>query len=313
VNYFFRRWFGELTKEPQGQAPVAGKEGTIRTSPVEETVEGEPRRRLDNRYELLAPLGLGSSGEVYKAHDTLLRTVVAVKLLRREYCIDEAAVERLRREVLLARDLSHPNLLKIYHLGEDRGQRYITMQYVDGPDLGKVIAAQAPLPADQAVAIAGKLASALAALHRCAVLHRDIKPSNVLIDEAGEPRITDFGLARLKWAPGVTSSGTFLGTPAYASPEQALGESLDERSDLYALGLVLFEMVTGRPPFAGGSLHEQLFIRLRVEPPAPRELVPAIPAALSDLILRCLAQDRSQRFQSAGELHAALEALRKPG
>jgi hypothetical protein len=313
VNYFFRRWFGELPKPVPGPPSGAAEEGTIRSSQVAAAVAGEARRRIDNRYELHALLGLGSSGEVYKAEDTLLRTVVAVKLLRPEYCLDEAAVERLRREVVLARDLSHPNILKIYHLGEDRGQRYITMQYVDGPDLGKILSAQAPLAADRAVALAAKLASALAALHRCEVLHRDIKPSNVLIDEAGEPRITDFGLARLQWAPSVTSAGTFLGTPAYASPEQALGESLDQRSDLYALGIVMFEMVTGRLPFVAESIQGLLFMRLRSEPPAPRDLVPSIPEALSNLILRCLARERAERFQSAAELHDALALLPRAG
>ncbi len=313
VNYFFKRWFDELSKEPRRQQLLGtGQERTLRTPRAGEAAAGEPRRRIDNRYDLLVRLGLGSTGEVYKAQDTLLRTAVAIKLLKRELCVDEETVERLRREVVLARDLSHPNILKIYHLGEDQGQSYITMEYVDGPDLAKVISAEAPLSTVKAVGIAGKLASALAALHRCNVLHRDIKPSNVLIDEVGEPRIADFGLARLQWAPSITSSGTFLGTPAYASPEQVLGESLDPRSDLYALGIVIFQMVTGCLPFVAESFHELLFMRLRVQPAAPRDLVPAIPAALSDLILRCLAKDRAQRFQSAGELLAALEALRQP-
>lgn len=309
VNYFFRRWFGELSKGWQAPLPSPGADVTVRTARPAATVTGESRQQLDNRYELLVRLGLGASGEVYKARDTLLRTVIAIKILRREVCLDEEALERLRREVVVARDLSHPNLVKIYHLGEDQGQRYITMQYVEGRDLAQVIAAEAPMAAAKAVLIAGKLAAALAALHRCEVLHRDIKPSNVLIDDAGEPRITDFGLARLKWAPDITSTGDFLGTPAYASPEQARGENLDERSDLYALGLVLFEMVTGRLPFTGESIYELLFVRLRVQPPAPRDLVPGVPAALSDLILRCLARDRSQRYQSAGDLLGALAAL----
>lgn len=307
VNYFFKQWFAGLPKERRGDNP-AGGETTIRSPRPGETGGGTPQR-IDDRYDLLARLGRGASGDVYKAHDTLLRTMVALKILKREYSLDEEALERLRREVVLARDLSHPNILKIYHLGDDRGQKYITMQYVVGSDLARVIAAEAPLPVDRAVLIASKLAAALAALHRTDVLHRDIKPSNVLIDEAGEPRITDFGLARLKWAPGVTGSGIFVGTPSYASPEQALGESLDERSDLYALGIVIFEMVTRRLPFVAESLREILSLRLHTEPPAPRDLAPAIPVALSELILRCLARDRTKRFQSAGELHDALRAL----
>lgn len=317
ANPFFRRWLAEL---PESSVPVRrsasaalGDGPTIRTPrPGESGGSSDSAARptrIDDRYELLARLGRGASGEVYKAHDALLRTVVAVKLLRPEYCLDEEALERLRREVVLARDLSHPNLLKLYHLGDDGGRRYITMQFVDGPDLARVIAGEAPIAPSAAVSIGAKLASALAALHGREVLHRDLKPSNVLIDERGEPRITDFGLARLKSAPGVTQSGTFLGTPAYASPEQALGESLDERSDLYALGLILFEMVTGRGPFVAETVQAHLALRLGSEPPSPRALVPSIPEPLSELILRCLARDRAHRFASAQELHSALEAL----
>ncbi len=309
ANYFFRRWFAARPKEPRGEPAGSGQERTIRT-PRAAAVgsEGSPQR-IDHRYDLLAHLGRGSSGEVYKAHDSLLRTTIALKLLKRDYCFDEEAVERLRREVILARDLSHPNLLKVYHLGEDQGQSYITMEYVGGPDLAKLLSAEAPLAPVRAVVLAAKLASALAALHRCNVLHRDIKPSNVLIDEAGEPRIADFGLARLQGEANITSSGTFLGTPSYTSPEQALGESLDSRSDLYALGIVIFEMVTGRLPFIAESVRELLFLHLRAAPPDPCTLVPEIPRPLADLILRCLAKERSQRVQSAGELHEALDAL----
>ncbi len=310
VNYFFRRWFGALPADRNGKLSGKSEGATIRSSRREQAPSGEARRQIDNRYELLARLGRGANGEVYKAYDTLLRTVVAVKILREEYGVDEAALERLRREVVLTRDLNHPNIANIYHLGEHQGQHYITMQYLAGRDLARIIAADAPLDADRAVVIAGKLAAALAALHRCDVLHRDIKPSNVLMDEEGEPRITDFGLARLKSAPNITSSGDFLGTPAYASPEQARCESLDERSDLYALGIVLFEMVTGRLPFLAESVIELLFARLRTQPPAPRDLVPTLSAPLSNLIVRCLATERADRFQSAAQLHDALAALR---
>ena len=181
----------------------------------------------------------------------------------------------------MARDLSHPNLLKIYHLGDDRGRKYITMQFVDGPDLAHVLAHEGPMGSARAVVLTAKLASALSALHRRQVLHRDIKPSNILLDQAGEPRITDFGLARLQAAPGVTQQGFFLGTPSYASPEQAVGDGLDERSDLYSLGIVLFEMLTGRLPFLAESVYEQLVLRLREDPPAPSQIRTSIPEALS--------------------------------
>ena len=306
-NYFFRRWFGELSREPW--TPATNDGPTVRTPRKAVTDDAAPARRIDNRYELLERLGRGFSGEVFKANDTLLRAVVAIKLLKPDDGVDEESVERLRREVVLARGLSHPNILKVYHLGEDGGRRYITMEYVDGSDLARVLKEKGRLPVARAVSIAGKLASALATLHRYDVLHRDIKPSNVLIDEAGDPRLADFGLARLQWAPAVTGGNIFLGTPAYCSPEQARGENLDPRSDLYSLGVVLFEMVTGRVPFMSESLHELLAMHARTRPAVPSEMVPGLPAPLSDLILRCLEKDRALRFADAAELVRALRAL----
>ena len=306
VNEFFARWFSELSSRPASVRVSVGEMSAVRTAPLPQS---QARRQIDGRYELLSQLGRGSSGEVYLASDSMLQTEVAIKLLRREYSADEEAVERLRREVVLARDLSHSNLLKIYHLGDDGGRKYVTMQYVDGPDLAQVIAEHGGLQIGRAVDIAGKLAAGLAALHRRGVLHRDIKPSNVLLDGEGEPRISDFGLARLQMAPGITQNGMFLGTPAYASPEQVLGEPLDPRSDLYALGIVIFQMVTGRLPFEADSVREQLVMRLEQAPPDPAQLCNAIPRDLSELIVRCLAREPERRFQSAGELERCLSAL----
>lgn len=319
ANAFFRQWFAALTKtsrqriagvddRPTLAAPAEGPAATAVSAPTLRAVAN----RIADRYDLMDRLGAGATGEVFKANDTMLRTIVAVKLLKAEYSADDEAVERLRREVVLARDVSHPNVLKIYHLGDDRGRKYITMQYVDGPDLSRVIAAQAPFEPDRAIVITAKLAAALASLHKQHVLHRDVKPSNVLMDEHGEPRITDFGLARLQASPGITRKGMFLGTPAYASPEQASGETLDERSDLYALGVILFEMLTGRPPFVSDSAFEQLAMRLSQPPPAVIDSVPSIPGPLSALTRRLMARDRAERFQTGAELYRSLLALR-PG
>ncbi len=235
--------------------------------------------------------------------------MIAIKVLKQEYCEEKEAVARLRREVLLSRDLTHPNILKIYDLGDDNGRNYVTMQYVDGPNLAQVISKEAPFGLGRSVSIASKLAAALATAHRSKVLHRDIKPSNILVDEEGEPRIADFGVARLVGGPNVTRSGAFLGTPAYASPEQVKGEKLDERSDLYALGIVPFEMVTGSRPFIADQSEDMLQMHLEAIPPSPRDLRPEVPEALSELILRCLAKDPAERFQNATELHDGLETL----
>lgn len=303
ANFFFERWFRELPSIERAHRPDRGARAALEPTlqePSSDVRKAEPLRCIDDRYELLLRLGSGASGEVFKAHDTLLGTVIAIKLLKPEYCSNKDAAVRLNREVILSRDLTHPNILKIYHLGDDHGQKYVTMQYVDGPNLAEVISREAPFTIERAVAITRTLAAALSVAHKGKVLHRDIKPANILMDGAGEPHIADFGLARLLDGPDVTRDGTFLGTPVYASPEQIRGESLDERSDLYALGVVTFEMVTGRRPGRDDARARAL---------EPESLRPGVPNSLSELILRCLAADPEERFRDAGELTEALDAL----
>lgn len=307
ANFFFKRWFSELPSVQRQHR----KNGNLAETTLVDAPSAAAPRCVDGRYELLDRLGQGAAGEVYKAHDTLLRTDIAIKLLKREYCTDDDAIVRLRREVVLSRSLTHPNVLKTYHLGDDNGQKYVTMQFVDGPDLAEVISKEAPFAVERAVLLGAKLASALASAHAANVIHRDIKPSNILIDEHGEPRITDFGLARLVDGPEITRHGRFVGTPVYASPEQVQGESLDARSDLYSLGIVLFEMVTGRRPFNGDSIKEVERMHLEVTPPHPGEIRPGVPENVSNIILRCLAKDPGERFQTAAELGDALAALER--
>lgn len=312
-NPFFRRWLASRSESDlvgsDSAGPSTGGQAPAQTQTLETTLAMEAdiagRRVVDGRYVLLDHLGSGTSGDVHKAHDRLLDTVVALKLLRLDSALQTLEVERLRREVLLARDIAHPNIVRIYHLGETGGLRYITMQYVGGHDLARLLATRRRLAAPIALSVAGKLASALGALHAADVLHRDLKPANVLLDETGEPRITDFGLARLRNGPGVTRD-MFLGSPAYASPEQVMGAQLDARSDLYSLGTLMFEMVTGRWPFVGENFEEVLSQHLKAEAPAPHEIEPSVPRPLSEVILRCLRKERGLRYQSASELEVAL-------
>jgi hypothetical protein len=308
ANFFFERWFQELPSVER--AHHAGGEATVQEG-TGSSGGRDPASRLDGRYELLRVLGKGAAGEVYQARDTLLRTVIAVKLLKPEYCADPDAMVRLSREVTLSRDLAHPNILKIYHLGDDGGQKYVTMQYVAGANLATILSKESPLEIARALAIAGKLAAALEAAHEAHVLHRDVKPSNILVDASDEPRIADFGLARLVDGPELTRDGVFLGTPLYASPEQIRGEPLDARSDLYSLGIVLFEMLTGRRPFPADYAREVARLQVEETPPEPSSLRSEIPRELSDLVLRCLAKDPSQRVQSAGELRERIVALER--
>ena len=307
ANSFFKRWFSELPTLQRMRRE--DHEPTLRPATASPAPSSRTSRRVSDRYELDESLGRGATGEVFRARDTLLNTTIAVKVLNPEYCAEPDSLERLRREVLLSRDLVHRNILKIYHLGEDHDVRYVTMQYVAGSDLAQTIRQSGAMPLGRAVSIAGQVASALAAAHRASVLHRDIKPQNILIDEEGMPHISDFGLARLVGGPTVTRDGAFIGTPAYASPEQVRGRSLDARSDLYSLGVVLFEMVTGERPFASTLAREVLLMHLNQPPPPPQSLRPDLPDALSTVVLRLLEKDPARRYQSSEELVRALRQV----
>ncbi len=317
ANYFFRRWLNEIPdpqesrREAPSASPAAGRAGeptTLRDADV--TLEQDVQLGvLDGRYELQQQLGLGATGVVYKAYDKLLSVQIAIKVLKSEYSANDEALERFRQEIILSRDIGHPNILRIYHLGQHEGRRYITMQLVEGPTLARMIAAEAPLTEARVLALAGKLVRALEAAHGRNVLHRDIKPQNILVGEGDEPFITDFGLARLIGQPGITRGGLFLGTPYYTSPEQADLGPLDERSDLYALGLVLYEMVTGRRPFEAESTREILDMHRQTPPPDPESFRPGLLPGLSRVILRCLEKDPADRFENAGALRRALETI----
>jgi tRNA A-37 threonylcarbamoyl transferase component Bud32 len=300
TNDFHRQWLQEMPAVRGG----VSSETTWAREPAHAVIDG--------RYELLKVAGEGATGIVYEALDRQLRTKIAIKVLRPEFAGTEAVVERFRQEIVLARDIGHPNILRMYHFGTFEGRIYLTMQWVDGPTLAEVIRRDAPLPLETTLSVGRKLASALEAAHARKTLHRDIKPQNVLIDGAGEPLVTDFGLARLKGGPGITQDGMFLGTPDYASPEQCHLRPVDERSDLYALGVVLFEMATGRRPFEADSASEALEMHKSAPPPDPRELEPGVPPELSSLILRCLEKDPAKRHPSAAALREALEALASP-
>ncbi len=314
-NHFFRLWFEALSEQPGQPNPQGGAGaavaslGPTSSSTATHRIESRNERCVDGRYELIKRLGSGSSGDVYSARDAMLKATVAVKLLRREVCSDDDSVERLRREVVLTRELSHPNLLRVFHLGEDRQRLYITMQYVEGADLSQLIAEDAPFGLQRGLALATKLASAVAALHQNQVLHRDIKPSNVLVDLSGEPKLTDFGLARLQWGPGITRNGMFLGTPAYAAPEQVTGQQIDERSDLYSLALVVYEVFTGQLAFQARSASDMLALRVNQAAPHLRVARPDIPVQLSDVVAKALSTDPANRFQTLDQFQRALEGI----
>jgi serine/threonine-protein kinase len=257
-----------------------------------------------NRYTVERPIARGGMADVYLARDQVLDRLVAVKVLFPEFARDPSFVERFRREAHSAASLNHPNIVGVYDWGQEHGTYFIVMEYVEGQSLRDILRAQRTLPAIQAAAIGAEIADALAFAHRHGVVHRDVKPGNVLITPSGQVKVTDFGIAAnpTDAAQGLTQTGSVMGTATYFSPEQAQGFHVDGRSDVYALGVVLYEMVTGFPPFQADSPVAVAMKHVREEPAPPSQFVPDLPPDLERVILAALAKDVNVRYQSADEL-----------
>ena len=254
------------------------------------------------RYQIIDQIGRGGMGRVYRALDTKAHEEVAIKLIRPEIAEDKRTLERFVNEIKLAHKVSHRNIGKMYHLGEDQGLHYIIMEYVPGEDLKSFIRRSRRLDISTTVAIAKQVCSGLSEAHDAGIVHRDLKPSNIMIDKEGNARILDFGIARAVGMPGVTAEGSVIGTPEYMSPEQVEGREVDRRSDIYSFGVILFEMVTGRLPFAADTPFVIAFKQQSETPPAPEGLNPQTPPQLSAVILRCLEKDREKRYQTTEDV-----------
>ncbi|HEX7522270.1 MAG TPA: Stk1 family PASTA domain-containing Ser/Thr kinase [Acidimicrobiia bacterium] len=261
---------------------------------------------FSNRYEVVRHLARGGMAEVYLARDQLLDRPVAVKVLFREFASDPTFVERFRREAQSAANLNHPNIVAIYDWGQERGTYFIVMEYVEGKSLRDVIREQKTLPERQVAEIGAEIAGALAYAHRNGVVHRDVKPGNVMITPSGQVKVTDLGIAQASAAESLTQTGAVMGTATYFSPEQAQGLPVDGRSDVYSLGIVLYEMVTGVVPFTGDSPVAVAYKHVREAPVPASQRVPGLSNNLEAIIDTAMAKDRNARYQSADDLRADL-------
>jgi len=267
---------------------------------------------LGGRYEIIERIGGGGMALVYRAHDILLGRNVAVKILRQQFVHDEEFVRRFRREAQAAASLSHPNIVSVYDVGQQDDTHYIVMEYVEGRNLNDIIKERAPLQPDEAVRIAVQICDALDHAHNNQIIHRDIKPHNILIGKNGRVKVTDFGIARAVTSSTITQTGSVVGSVHYLSPEHAKGVVTGEKSDLYSLGVVLYQMVTGRLPFLGESPISVALKHLQDGFEEPRKVNPLIPQSLENVILRAMRKSPGERYGSAREMLEDLETCLNP-
>jgi serine/threonine protein kinase/tetratricopeptide (TPR) repeat protein len=254
------------------------------------------------RYQVIEEVGKGGMGRVYKVLDTEVKERVALKILKPEIATDELTIERFRNELRFARRIAHKNVCRMFDLGRDGDTQFITMEFVEGENLKSLMRRMGQFPVGKAVSVARQVCEGLARAHQLGVVHRDLKPQNIMIDNDGNVRIMDFGIARSLRGKGITDAKVMIGTPEYMSPEQVDGAEADGRADIYALGVVLYEMLTGRVPFEGDTALSVALKHKTEIPHDPRDLNPQIPEALNSLILRCLEKDKAKRYQNAEDL-----------
>jgi len=298
---------GTPKKTPK-KKPYVSQTKTIKATQTG-SKELETGSTFAGRYQVIEELGKGGMGSIYKVLDKKINEKIALKLINMETPSDEKSIERFSNELKLARKVSHRNICRMYDLGEEQGTHYITMEFVPGEDLKNSITRMGPLNPGRAVSIAKQLCKGLAEAHKTGVIHRDLKPQNVMIDSQGNARIMDFGIARTMKGEGLTADGMIIGTPEYMAPEQVEGKEVDQRTDIYSLGAILYEMLTGRVPFKGKSPISVAFMHKTEKPKDPRVYNDQIPEDLSRLVLKCMEKDKAKRYQNVGELSAALESI----
>src|SRR5438128_7327102 len=269
-----------------------------------------PGSVLGGRYEILELLGEGGMGAVYKARDRELDRWVALKVIRPELANQQEVLRRFKQELILARQVTHKNVIRIFDLGEAEGIKFISMDFIEGQDLRGLLRQKGRLTPEESTAIIVQVCQALEAAHAEGVVHRDLKPQNIMLDSQGRATVMDFGIARSMELTGMTQTGALLGTPDYMSPEQAKGQEVDARSDLFTLGIIFYELLTGKTPYRADTVLGTLLKRTQERARPPIELDPDLPRYLSDVVMRCLEIDPQLRYQSASEIINDLEMQR---
>ena len=293
-------------------APLPSSDNIVVTKTIEtQTEELTTGSTFANKYQIIEELGRGGMGRVYKALDTEVNEKVAIKLIKPEIAADKKTIERFRNELKFARKIRHKNVCQMFDLNKEEGYYYITMEYVAGEDLKGLIKKMGQLSAGQAISITKQICDGLEEAHKLGVVHRDLKPQNIMIDKEGDARIMDFGIARSLEGKSITGAGVMIGTPDYMSPEQVDGKETDQRSDIYSLGIILYEMVTGQTPFEGDTPFTIGVKHKSEAPKPPKELNEQIPDNLNQVMLRCLEKDKDNRYQSTGELRSELINIEK--
>lgn len=277
-----------------------------REHPVETQTE-----TIAGRYQLIEKIGVGGAAYVYLARDTLLGRDVAVKVLTPGAAADPEFVQRFKREARAIAGLEHPNVVTVYDWGSSPEAHYMVMEYAPGGNLADYLQRAGRLDEEESLALAGGIAAGLEVAHSRGIIHRDVKPRNVLLDARGQPEVADFGAAHAAGLTQLTRTNAVVGTASYLSPEQAQGREVDERSDVYSLGVVLYEMLTGRPPFVGDSMVDVAMQHVGAAPLPPRKLRPSLSPAVEKIVLKALAKKPAGRFQSAREMRDAIERVRE--
>jgi tetratricopeptide (TPR) repeat protein len=267
----------------------------------------QPGSMLAHRYQIVKMLGEGGMGAVYRAHDIELDREVAIKVIRPELARNAQVLQRFKQELILARQVTHRNIIRIFDLGQSEGMRFITMEFIQGEDVSQILAGRTKLPAPEAASIIAQVARGLEVAHAEGVVHRDLKPQNIMLDAQGKASVMDFGIARSMDASNMTRTGALLGTPTYMSPEQAQGVKVDARSDLYTLGIIFYELLCGKPPFEADNPMATLVKRIQEKPTPLIEVEPTVPKSLNYVVMKMLATKPEDRYQNAAEVLAALD------